>query len=389
MTFAVTPVPASTAVGTAVPGFIQWQDAGVNVGTPAVVTINIESPLIATRGVGEQRNVLTISVNMCIGGPTWTQRVVPNGNWIAAGWDPTNNWWVAIMSTAVNVTNAYTSPDGVTWTFRQNLNFTVLGGYGTNLVYGNGVWLAWQDGADAAYSTNGGVTWTNAAPGAGFYGASGLNSTVYDPVSKNIIMFYGGSPKSFCALFNTTNKTWSASGALPGSGSAYFGTPMTDGNGRIVAVDGGVTGYTIYSTNGGATWTQGGSIPILGTGITAGCYFNGTYTIFNQNATSQFNWTTDGGLTWHQGTMPSPANYYSAIAAQGVMYVVGVDANPFNHIDTSTTGTSFTEVQGNAGKNLPTPPLGTIWSIAYNGHGQYLGLLYDTGYTTIAATGVC
>ena len=171
MTFAVTPVPASTAVGTAVPGFIQWQDAGVNVGTPAVVTINIESPLIATRGVGEQRNVLTISVNMCIGGPSWTLQTTglpalsqgpypvtwalggamwTGTNWVIVGYRPTH-------PTIGNAPYCATSPDGLNWTDGGLNSFNL--GYAPEYCVNLGKFVTFSGVVNAPFSIDGGYTW--------------------------------------------------------------------------------------------------------------------------------------------------------------------------------------------------------------------------------------
>ena len=59
-TFTPTADTPATGVPGTPPTFIQWQDAGVDLGEPNVLVINFTYPLIATRGVGEHENVITV-----------------------------------------------------------------------------------------------------------------------------------------------------------------------------------------------------------------------------------------------------------------------------------------------------------------------------------------
>jgi len=62
--FSVTPVgpfPPSTDDG--FPQFLQWQTQGYDLGGPDVDTVDINTGLTATRGVGESANVLTITAD--------------------------------------------------------------------------------------------------------------------------------------------------------------------------------------------------------------------------------------------------------------------------------------------------------------------------------------
>ena len=61
MPFGVTPVVPEPVVPAAEPTFVQWQSQGVNLGVPDIQIVNFVSPLKATRGVGENRNVLTVT----------------------------------------------------------------------------------------------------------------------------------------------------------------------------------------------------------------------------------------------------------------------------------------------------------------------------------------
>lgn len=59
-TFAIAPISVSQAESGDFPDYLQFQQNGVDLGGPTVDTINITTGLTATRGVGEDANVLTL-----------------------------------------------------------------------------------------------------------------------------------------------------------------------------------------------------------------------------------------------------------------------------------------------------------------------------------------
>ncbi len=63
--FSITPVgPFPTQNDDGFPQFLQWQDEGINLGGPDAEIINIVGDAItATRGTGEESNVVTLEVN--------------------------------------------------------------------------------------------------------------------------------------------------------------------------------------------------------------------------------------------------------------------------------------------------------------------------------------
>lgn len=63
MAFAITPASGYPAVAGDFPLYLQWQEEGVDLGLPDVRVVNVTGdPAIikATRGVGENSNVITI-----------------------------------------------------------------------------------------------------------------------------------------------------------------------------------------------------------------------------------------------------------------------------------------------------------------------------------------
>ena len=113
-----------------------------------------------------------------------------------------------------------------------------------SVAYGNGAFVAVAGGPStaAAYSTNGGVTWTAAT----LPSSQGWRSVAYGNGA-----FVAVATGSTAAAYSTNGGvTWTAS-TLP---SSQNWQSVTYGNGAFVAVTYGSTAAA-YSTNGGVTWT--------------------------------------------------------------------------------------------------------------------------------------
>lgn len=62
--FAVTPVAAfATQDDQGFPDFLQWQNQGADLGSSDADTVNVAEGLIATRGTGEDANVITLTAD--------------------------------------------------------------------------------------------------------------------------------------------------------------------------------------------------------------------------------------------------------------------------------------------------------------------------------------
>ena len=112
------------------------------------------------------------------------------------------------------------------------------------MAYGDGVFVAVSfDSSDAAYSTDGGQTWT----------ASTLPSSEdWYGVAYGDGVFVAVSFDSSNAAYSTDGgQTWTASTTLPTSSENWF--DVAYGNGVFVAVSN--SDVAAYSTDGGQTWT--------------------------------------------------------------------------------------------------------------------------------------
>lgn len=72
--FAMTAASGYPAVAGAFKAYLQWKEEGVNLGLPDVRVVNVTgNPAIckATRGVGENSNVITIRLNPTLSVPGW------------------------------------------------------------------------------------------------------------------------------------------------------------------------------------------------------------------------------------------------------------------------------------------------------------------------------
>ncbi len=189
-----------------------------------------------------------------------------------------------------NTTNAYTSPDGSTWTTRTLPTIGTFAERWADLAYGDGNFvLVATFGGKAAYSTDEGNTWT-----------------------------LGG-------FITVSNPPW-ATIAAKGGGSNEFVAMTSNGD-------------TAISTDGGVTWTAGSTVP----GVTSFPFVdlthaNGYYVVAHPKGIS---YRSDAISTWTTVTFPqTPAvtNYNALIWADP--YWIAFDNASFDtHYTTDPTGT--------------------------------------------------
>ncbi len=156
----------------------------------------------------------------------------------------------AVVSAGTSLPHLFTSPDGRTWTAQTGLDNG--NGY-IYLAYGNGVFLAQENGISQKISTDG-ITWKTASPG----------------ITQNI----------------------------PGIGTLPLATRFGRFlNGQFLAVGGGSAGFSLYNSTDAQTWTSFGSVATSTDYIRDLAYGGGHYvTITGKNI-----YVSDGG-----GTQPPP-----------------------------------------------------------------------------------
>ena len=176
-------------------------------------------------------------------------------NWLAGGTIPGGTNWVSIASGVVSTVTyhvainggagstvaAYSTNGGDTWTAMTGLP----AGNWTSVTFGNGRFVAVSNGVTTAYSTTG-ISWVN--------GGSAISnnyvSVVYGSGPAKFVAIAGGSiSTSQATAYSTDGVSWSA-GTLP---TVAYWTSVAYGNGRYVAVAQGSTA-TAYSLDGIA-WT--------------------------------------------------------------------------------------------------------------------------------------
>ena len=155
------------------------------------------------------------------GGATWSAggNLANSGTWTAVGYG--DGRWVAVRSGSTE--SAYSTNGGISWT---------VGGTGgalpsaswTGVVYGMGKWVAMANGAQAAYSIDGGVTWaTVAMPSTSNWSSVAWGNGRFVAVSAT---------SGTAAAYSLDGVTWRASQALP---TTHVWTKVRYGQGVFIA----------------------------------------------------------------------------------------------------------------------------------------------------------
>lgn len=232
---------------------------------------------------------------------------------------------------AVGTFNAPTglSYDGVSWTKLPALQ-------SSNIVYGNGLFVAVRYSSAYSYSTDG-ITWTE-----GSLPTAGQSLRIWYANNKFVIL----SSDSF-GLYSTDGITWNQSTVPAVSGLSR----PTYGNDRFVAIsvpydistNSYIAGPAIISTDG-IVWTQVPTPAGITTWNNAVAYGNGLFVIVDTN--NLLTARSTDGVSWVVGSLP--AGYqFSSINYAGDRFIVGGK----NHGAYSYDANTWTIFQ------LPTNPL--------------------------------
>ena len=224
---------------------------------PSVTVLDTSAKFVAIRNGASATSAYSTVANLS---SSWTA-----GNTLASKTDMAalaygGGIYVAVGGTS-GTASAASSTDGITWTDRSSAITALSGGSYGAITYGNGVFIA---------TNNGGIT----------------------------------------TSYSTNGVTWTAGGNLPNVGSNYW-TNVAYGNGRFVAVqgNGGASTSVAYSIDKGATWT---AVP-AGIGSsqtwTRVKYAQGMFVAIASG--TQYCATSPDGIVWTVRTtgMPSSSNW--------------------------------------------------------------------------------
>jgi len=178
---------------------------------------------------------------------------------------------------------------------------------------------------------------------------AGSGTGTATPIANHLVAI--SSSTTVNAYSTDGGVTWTAGGSLPGglSGDTVaVAYGKVSGNGRWVAI--GANGATAYSTNGGVTWTAGGALPTA-TNYVDIAYGAGVFVAITGGGSSTdiAAYSTDGGATWSSATLPSSSNWISvtygankfvAVSnASGSIAAYSLDGTTWSSSTLSTTGT--------------------------------------------------
>ncbi len=219
--------------------------------------------------------------------------------------------WVAVGN---DTGNAYTSPDGITWTARAlpSTNAWQAVAYGAVNNIGYYVAIAYQSN-QVAYSTNG-TTWTSASLGVG---------EEWDWVDiaygNGVFVAVAESDSSTARRARTTDggATWSLGNISTGAKAIAYG------QGRFVIVEGSFSNSAAYSTDG-VTWT----LRTLPANLDSSesdwkdiAYGNGRFVAIAEND-AQVAYSIDRGVTWTAARLPEVAPWNKVAYGNGVFLAV-------------------------------------------------------------------
>jgi hypothetical protein len=256
-----------TWIQTSLPSSLPWNS--VAYGNGIFVAVNGNS------------NLASLSTD---GGKTWSQSTLPS----SASWRDVVFGGGVFMACRLSGSEtpspssaaiAYSST-GSSWT-QVSISVSV-----SRLAYGNGRFVGFRDvsGNQMIYSSNNGLTWTTASLPTSF----ACRAVTYG--NGRFVAIGSGN-----SLYSNDGITWVATSTAQN----YSVAGVTYGNGRFVCV--GITGYGLYSDDGGETWTQF-LLPSTAINWRKVSYGNGIFVA--PILTNGFGYSNNG-IDWQVSPMPS------------------------------------------------------------------------------------
>lgn len=228
---------------------------------------------------------------------------------------------------------------------------------------GGGVFVAIQNGGNAAYSIDNGQTWVTAAM---------PYNVLWQSVCYNNGRFVAvcfGAP-NFTAYSDDLGKTWHSGGNLPSAAQWYA---VTAGAGALVAVATGPSAAAAYSVDNGLTWIPS-TLP--DSSYWSGVAFDdvsGNFVAVQNGPTSAV--SQDNGRTWGTAAMPAFTDWFAIAASGGVLVAI---ANGAAHAAYSKNGgLTWT---------ASTLPFSNNWTSVAAGNGAFLAVSgTDSGGDSLGA----
>lgn len=371
-----------TIAGTLLGGTSPANDITVTADVVADLTGGILEISYTGTAISQQWVAVASGTNQAYSSPdgiTWTARTLPaTANWSAVSYGVVNNigYWVAV---ARNVSTFAYSTNGTTWTISGSVDSGEPWDW-CDIAFGNGrfVVVAESDSSSTrrAVSTDGGITWTagNISTGAIAIAYGGTRFVIVEGNFSN------------SAAYSTDGVTW-VTATLPANADSTESDwrDVTFGNNRFVAIADNDARVAI-SLNG-ISWT-GGQLPVNADWRHI-AYGNGVFLALAENnvaATSPdgITWTTrnayatdidilstskDTVTDWSAGTATSTSNWY-AIAHNGSNRYVMVGGDGVTSLGSySSNGTSWIAGTMPAGGDGPRSVAfgSSLWVAPYSG----------------------
>ena len=219
-------------------------------------------------------------------------------------YDPVNNLLVAMPTKSTGAGQSrYSSDGGVTWASGATLSVG-LTVYAFDPSTGRLVGL---NATTAYYTTNAGVSsWTT---GGSLPTGTWSGNIAYDPVHHALVTVKTGTTTS--AAYSTDGGTTWTGSTMPAS-VAWQWVGWDPLNNVLIAVAPGTTN-SAYSSDGGVTWTGGGSLGSTATWLTP-TYdpVLGRMTVASSGSTTTMV-STNGGVSWSAGPLITSATYNSTM----------------------------------------------------------------------------